>query len=26
MLEIGFGVSAANPAYKKPDFIYGRLG
>jgi len=26
MLEIGFGVSAANPAYKNPDFIYGRLG
>jgi hypothetical protein len=26
MLEIGFGVSAANPAYKKPDFIYGKLG
>jgi len=26
MLEIGFGVSAANPAYQKPDFIYGRLG
>lgn len=26
MLEIGFGVSAANPAYKKSDFIYGRLG
>jgi len=26
MLEIGFGVSAANPAYQKPDFIYGKLG
>jgi hypothetical protein len=26
MLEIGFGVSAANPAYQNPDFIYGRLG
>jgi hypothetical protein len=26
MLEIGFGVSAANPAYHNPDFIYGRLG
>lgn len=26
MLEIGFGVSAANPAYKNPEFIYGRLG
>jgi hypothetical protein len=26
MLEIGFGVSAANPAYKNPAFIYGRLG
>jgi hypothetical protein len=26
MLEIGFGVSAANPAYQNPDFIYGKLG
>jgi hypothetical protein len=26
MLEIGFGVSAANPAYQNPAFIYGRLG
>jgi hypothetical protein len=26
MLEVGFGVSAANPAYNNPGFIYGRIG